>query len=120
MRVKTVIDIDMGDKYFEYLIEGYIEPYVEAKLSGHPDTWAPSEGGYAEIENVFLQTENGKLIPIDTKKFLKIYMKYNDCQDLKDAEERVELEMLKYTEDEYILGYDDYCENRYDSLYERD
>jgi len=100
MKARTIIDIEVGDKYFEYLVEGYVEPYVPAKLSGHPDTWCPDEGGYAELENVSLQTENGRLIPIDIKEFLKLYMEYSGVADLAEAEYYVELEMIKYTEDE--------------------
>jgi hypothetical protein len=28
----------------------YWEPYVPAKLYGHPDSWYPEEGGYGEWE----------------------------------------------------------------------
>jgi hypothetical protein len=33
----------------EVEVEGVVNPYVPARLSGHPDTWCPEEGGDVEI-----------------------------------------------------------------------
>lgn len=36
--------------------------YIPANLSGHPDTWAPAEGGEVEIKAVEFETKGRALI----------------------------------------------------------
>lgn len=38
-------------------VSGRCEPYVPARLNGHPDTWSPAEGGDVEIEEVVCKNE---------------------------------------------------------------
>lgn len=42
--------------------EVYAEPYVPARLSGHPDSWTPAEGGEIDIEEVFVKLKGKALI----------------------------------------------------------
>lgn len=47
----------------------YAEPYVPARMSGHPDSWTDAEGGDIEIERVDYETDgrayvNGQWIKI--------------------------------------------------------
>lgn len=42
---------------YELTIRGDVEPYVPAKLSGHPDTWEPPEGGGRCIEGIFIEVD---------------------------------------------------------------
>lgn len=52
----------------ELTIVGDVEPYVPAKLSGHPDSWCPSEGGDVCVEAVLLDGKpwQGKLTAEET------------------------------------------------------
>ncbi len=38
-------EVERGEDVIELEIRGTVSPYIPAKLSGHPDTWAPAEGG---------------------------------------------------------------------------
>lgn len=40
----------------EIEITGTCTPYIGAKLSGHPDTWAPAEGG--DVEDITATLDN--------------------------------------------------------------
>jgi hypothetical protein len=41
----------------EVEVDGKVSPYVPAKLWGHPDTWAPAEGG--EIDDMTFTLDDG-------------------------------------------------------------
>ena len=49
--------------YVNLTINGLVEPYIPPRLSGHPDTWHPAEGGNVEIEEILFNGERwtGKL-----------------------------------------------------------
>jgi hypothetical protein len=49
--------VDRDDQEIELTIKASVSPYVPAKFSGHPDTWAPAEGGEVEITDVLLNDE---------------------------------------------------------------
>jgi len=54
---EVMIDGEVDLEEIDLEIEGVATPYSPARLSGHPDTWCPAEGGEVEIEYVLL---NGK------------------------------------------------------------
>lgn len=67
---------------FEYGLGGYKDrlvlcrgtwvPHVPANLSGHPDDWAPAEGGYPEDLEIYLSrsangTTRARLLHVKTQ-----------------------------------------------------
>ncbi len=46
----------------EYEVSGHVSAYVPARLHGHPDSWAPAEGG--EVEDITVTLE-GKDVDLD-------------------------------------------------------
>ncbi len=48
------------DDLVELTIEGNVEPSVPANFRGHPDNWAPAEGGESEITAITIKDEAGK------------------------------------------------------------
>ena len=46
------ISVERDEEEIELEISGTIEPYTPAKMSGHPDTWYPEEGGEVEITGI--------------------------------------------------------------------
>lgn len=48
----TSISVWRDEEEIELEVSGTIEPYTPAKMSGHPDTWYPEEGGEVEITEV--------------------------------------------------------------------
>lgn len=60
------------DDGVEYIIEGEVEPYVPAKLYGHPDDWHPAEGGgVCDIEVWEMDAKGNKGESIAYEDFLK-------------------------------------------------
>jgi hypothetical protein len=62
--------IERGDEELELTITGHCTKYVPANFRGHPDNWAPAEGGDSEIEEILRDDGkpwSGKLTDIETK-----------------------------------------------------
>lgn len=84
----------------EYIIEGDVEPYTPARRYGHPDSWAPAEGGGACDIQVWKSNNGQKGEEIDYDAFLKMGAKADDIdQKLFDAANE---------EDDYDYEPDDY------------
>ena len=93
----------MANTYVETDINGikvscevYAEPYVPARLSGHPDSWTPAEGGEIDIEEVFVKIKGRALVD----------GQWVDC-------DKVEVDILPLLSDDAIELLTDKC---YESL----
>jgi hypothetical protein len=53
MEVKTTALVERNDKEVKLYVVGEAEPW-ESGQQGHIDNWMPDEGGYAIIEEIFL------------------------------------------------------------------
>jgi hypothetical protein len=61
--MKEQLSFDIDDIIKGLTIRGIIthyEPYIPAKLSGHPDYRTPAEGGYAEYNLYFITYKEGQ------------------------------------------------------------
>jgi len=97
MRPSATIEfmIERDDEEIELVIEGDIEPYVPAKLSGPPENCYPAEGGYAEITKV---EPNVELTEEEAKQAEeKLYESYEE--DFREAEAEAAWERWKYEHD---------------------
>ena len=76
-------------------------PYTPARLTGHPDSWEPAEGGEIEIEAVEYETNGRALIEGNWVKLAKVVVDVSPL--LSDAElERFQEEIAQLkTEEDY-------------------
>ncbi len=73
MSVSISYYVEEGDEEVEYIIEGDVEPYTPARLHGHPDSWAPAEGGCVVDIEVWRGDGKGKKVEkVDADDFMKL------------------------------------------------
>ena len=56
-------DFEINDKTVEFQVDATFSPSVAANFSGHPDNWAPAEGGDLDemiVSHVHAHTKDGK------------------------------------------------------------
>jgi hypothetical protein len=99
------------EEEIELEIRGWAEPYVPAKLSGHPDTWEPPEGGGSGVEGIFLNGEpwKGKLTKKEEQE-AESALAEKFLEDMRDAAEYAAECKAEAMMDDY---YDDYDDGRY-------
>ena len=49
--------VEREGEELELTILGDVEPYTPARLSGHPDSWYPAEGGDVTIDSILLDDD---------------------------------------------------------------
>jgi len=93
------------EEEIELEIHGYCTPYIPAKLSGHPDTWAPPEGGDSEIEEILLDGEpwDGHLTKSEERDIEEALIEKLQ-QDEEDAEMDAAADKYDSMMDDYMDG----------------
>ena len=51
-RIKFDVEVKSDNR--RYRVEGFSTRFVPAKLTGHPDTWRPAEGGELEDVEIYM------------------------------------------------------------------
>lgn len=93
MSISYELNNDAVDVHF------YGTPYIPARLSGHPDSWEPPEGGEIEIEEVEYQTKGKAFVD---GKWIKCNVKVDVSPLLSDDQlEDIELKISSTNFNEY-------------------
>lgn len=62
-RATVYYDFEVNGETVEFEVIATFSPYVPVRLSGHPDTWTPAEGGELDelrVARVHAHTKDGK------------------------------------------------------------